>query len=151
MLKWFPLLVAAAVLLVAVPGAAVAGEICFGPGGLDVIFRLDATVSFTSAGAVFSLVGTLRSNSGGPVALDPTTGTAILEDPTHLRINLTQAALTGNTIYSARLTSVPGFAGGFFWVGTATVNRLPQGTTLFPQTTTRLDIVDCATGEIRQF
>jgi hypothetical protein len=88
---------------------------------------------------------------GSSVVLDPVTGIAILEDPTHLRISLTQAALAGNTIYSARLTSVPGFAGGFFWVGTATVNRLPQGTTLFPETTITLDIVDCANGAIRQF
>jgi hypothetical protein len=40
----------------------------------------------------------------------------------------------------------------FYWLGTATVSRLPQGTTLFPQTTTQFDIVDCAnTGVIREF
>jgi hypothetical protein len=33
----------------------------------------------------------------------------------------------------------------------AMVNRLPQGTTLFPQATISVSIVDCATGFLRDF
>jgi hypothetical protein len=98
-------------------------------------------------------VGLLRSNDGGAITLDPVTGTAVIDDPMHLSVSLTRSAPVGTTIYNARLNHTVGFEGGSFWVGfaAATVNRLPQGTTLVPQATISVSIVECATGFLRDF
>ena len=144
------ILLASILSLAATGPVSAADGICLGSGP-TFVFHLNTDAFSTTVGDVLTLVGLLRSQVGATAVLDPVTGTAIFEDPGHVRVNLTQAALTGTTIYSARLTLVSGFAGGFFWVSTATVNRLPQGMTLFPQTTVALDIVDCVTGLLRTF
>ena len=144
-------IVLASVLLLAAPGPIGAADgICLGSGP-TFVFHLNTDTFSTTVGDVLTVVGLLRSQTGDTITLDPVTGTAVIEDPGHVRVSLTQAALAGTTIYNARLTLVSGFAGGFFWVSTATVNRLPQGTTLFPQTMTALNIVDCVTGLLRTF